>query len=135
MKSCGAMSQENVERLRAAAVRGREDPEAYFGLFDPDVEWDDGIVDSGQHRGIDAVRQFFRSWWGTFEGIAFEFEEMIDAGDDVVTVTLWQGRGRASGAPVEVRVSQVWTFREGSVVRCRAFATREEALAAAGLAE
>jgi ketosteroid isomerase-like protein len=129
------MSQENVELLRTAGERGRRDPEAFFGIFDPDVDWSSNLVDAEATRGVDAVRQFFRKWMGAFEDIAFEWVELIDAGDEVVTISRWHGQGKASGAPVDTLLAQVWTFRDGKIVRCRDFASKAEALEAVGLRE
>jgi ketosteroid isomerase-like protein len=52
-----------------------------------------------------------------------------------VTVTRWHGTGKASGVRVERLLSQVWTFRDGKIVRYRDFATQSEALDAAGLSD
>ena len=129
------MSQENVERLRTAGERADEAPEAFFELFDADVEWITHLVDTEVTRGVDTVRRFFRTWMAPFAEIGFEWERMTDAGDEVVTITRWHGRGKVSGAPTEVRVHQVWTFREGKIVRYREYPTWEDALEAVGLRE
>jgi hypothetical protein len=45
-------------------------------------------------------------------------------------------RGRTSGVELEwSSYAQVWTIREGKVIRVQFFANREEALEAAGLSE
>ena len=46
-----------------------------------------------------------------------------------------QAAGAGSGARVEMRYYQVWTFRGASVIRIESIRGREEALAAAGLSE
>ena len=45
------------------------------------------------------------------------------------------GRGRASGAPVELTLAGVCSFRDGTIVRIRNYADQAEALEAAGLRE
>jgi ketosteroid isomerase-like protein len=45
------------------------------------------------------------------------------------------GRGKETGARVESRTWQVFTFQDGKITRCRGYATKREALEAAGLAE
>jgi ketosteroid isomerase-like protein len=52
--------------------------------------------------------------------------------DKVVVVVFQRGVGRTSGVPVERRVGQMWTVRDGRAVRWQIFKDREEALAAAG---
>ena len=57
-------------------------------------------------------------------------------GDDLVVVTeLLRGRGRGSGAEVEMRVFSAYWFEEGKVRRRAAFTERKAALEAAGLRE
>jgi hypothetical protein len=47
---------------------------------------------------------------------------------------LFSGRGKSSGIEVAMSMWQVWTVRSGKIVLWRTFATRLEALEAAGLA-
>ena len=59
--------------------------------------------------------------------------ELFDAGDHVITVLNYRGRGRASGIEVEMaHMAGAWTIRQGQVVRVAWFRTRAEALAAIG---
>jgi ketosteroid isomerase-like protein len=53
----------------------------------------------------------------------------------IVTRTLATGRGRGSGLELDMRIGQIWTFRNGRVVRYESLPSWEEALAAAGIAE
>jgi ketosteroid isomerase-like protein len=63
-------------------------------------------------------------------------EELIDAGERVISVKTTRGRGLASGAVVELHQCGIWTIRAGRIVRVEWLAaTREEALEAAGLSE
>ena len=68
-----------------------------------------------------------------FETIDLRAEELIDAGDKVFAWIRFSGRGTTSGAPVEMEQAQIWTFREGRVVRVEEYFDRTEALEAAGL--
>ncbi len=45
------------------------------------------------------------------------------------------GRGRASGAPAEMDVWDIWTLRDGMIYRRQTFFDHAEALEAAGLSE
>jgi ketosteroid isomerase-like protein len=134
------MSQENVETVRAIydAV-ARRDADAWLAYYDPDVEWDDAGTPPGEfgggrvHRGRDALRDWFRDWhqaWGEF---TYNCEDVIDAGDQVVSVVTMRGRGRTSGVEVETAQYGVWTLRDGLVVHVVWFRSREEAFARAGL--
>jgi ketosteroid isomerase-like protein len=74
-----------------------------------------------------------RSAWEEFE---VTLDEVLYDGDDVVVVTeLLRGRGRESGAEVEMRVFSAYWFENGTLRRREAFTERNAALAAAGLSE
>jgi ketosteroid isomerase-like protein len=136
------MSEENVEIVRqiyeGAANR---DADAVFALYDPDVEWDVSrsqmarLVGEGVYRGHDGLRRFFHAYHEAWEDITYEAAELIDAGDQVVSIDTEQARGRASGVDVDLTQYAVWTVRDGKIVRAVWFATRAEALEAAGLSE
>src|SRR5262249_1757597 len=68
-----------------------------------------------------------------FEELKVTFEEIIDAGDQVVVVAHHEGRGQVSGVEVDSRYYEVYTVREGKVSRIDEYANRAEALEAAGL--
>ena len=137
------MSQENVQIVREAFDReARRDPDV-LDLYDPDVEMDfsaspfaDFMTTSARLRGVDEVRSRFRDWYEAFDNVETDVDELIDAGEHVVVVFTYRGRGRASGAEVEwKRMAGLWTFREGKVVRVAWLRTRAEALQAVGLGE
>ena len=65
-----------------------------------------------------------------------EVEEWIDAGDWVISVGRWKGRGKASGAEVEGYSANAGRFRDGKLVEWIGnFPTKEAALAAVGPSE
>jgi ketosteroid isomerase-like protein len=132
------MSQENVEILRQALPEaGPGSPEAMLAILDENVEWDyvGAFPEVVTYRGPEAVSEFLRQWAGAFDGFGLEAEETIDAGDSVVVRLHQWGRGKDTGAQVESRTWQVFTFRGGKVVHCRGYATKVEALEAVGLSE
>ncbi len=69
------------------------------------------------------------------EEIEDDCEELIDAGDQVISVTTTRGRGRRSGIEIEGTNASIWTIRDGKIVRVAWFGRRDEALEAAGLSE
>jgi ketosteroid isomerase-like protein len=134
------MSQENVETLRQlfALVGEGENPEALYELLDPNIELiiSTSALDAGRYVGHAAVRRYFRGYVGTWESWHLHPESLIDAGDDRVVVGLYErGRGKGSGVEVDNRVGQVWTFRDGLVVRWETYSTLAQALEATGLSE
>lgn len=129
------MSQENLELVR----RGIADVRAFWDMLDDGVILDmrgfsDMSVDSdGVVVGRDAVITANRRYWGAWEDYHLDAEELIAAGPSVVCVVHERGRGKGSGAPVERRWAQVWTFRRGRVVRWELFGDKADALEAVGL--
>jgi ketosteroid isomerase-like protein len=88
------------------------------------------------YRGHEGLRIMFREWYEAWEDVEGNLKELIDAGEHVISVQTYGGRGRASGVEVEwTDLAGVWTIRNGKVVRVAWFATRKEALEAAGLSE
>ena len=135
------MSEENVEIVRST-FRRRGDPSRFFDLLDDEVEVDATSVGllpdhSGLIHGKEAVIAYFRHYWGTWDNdYVLEPVEIIDAGGDRVVALLHErGRGRGSGTPFERHWAILYTLRGGKLVRWTTFATREDALKAAGLSE
>ena len=130
-------TEQDIERLRAGyEAFNRRDLEALMELLDPDVEWvqDQSVApDADVYRGKEDTARFFETILRDFEHLEFEPEEIIDAGDRVVVVSVARGRGKASGAEVEARFTHVWTLRDGKAVRAVFYADHEKALADAGL--
>jgi ketosteroid isomerase-like protein len=132
-------AQENVETLRRgyrAFTRG--DKAAVAHLVTSDVEWGatpfPGI--ESVYRGHDGMRRWMdaiRSAWAKFE---VTLDEVLHDGANVVVVAeRVRGRGRQSGAEVEMHVFSTYWF-EGVKVRKRsAFTERKAALEAVGLRE
>jgi ketosteroid isomerase-like protein len=131
------MSQENVEAVRRQHEHFNRTGEVLPGIYDSDAEWMAAREDpdAAIHRGLEAIRGFFAQWTGMFEDIDFRAEELIDAGDKVFAWIRFSGKGITSGAPVETEQAQIWTFRDGKVVRVEEYFDRAEALEAAGLRE
>ena len=136
------MSAENVEVVRRLYEQlAAGDSEGAFEVYDPEIEWDGSrvpwLLELGfdpVYRGHDGVRAVLRSFFAAWESIEYCPRELVDAGDDVVALVEISARGRASGIEVAYEHPQVWTLRDGKVVRMRVFADRAEALRAVGLA-
>jgi ketosteroid isomerase-like protein len=128
------VSRENVEALMRAFEVAQDDPEAFYAIFDPDVEWDashTGLPEFSETvRGVEVVRDFFHRWLQSFSEYEYEAAEVIDVGEHVVVILRHRIVARHSGIELQDQFAQIWTFREGKVVRYRGFPTKEEALAA-----
>jgi ketosteroid isomerase-like protein len=123
----------NLERLRELFARFNETGELDFTRVSPNVELHDrpDVPDGKVWRGIDGVRGFFDKTTELFDPIRWEPREFIPAGRHVVVRAHVVAYGAASGTPIEVDEAQLWTFRDGLIVRLQAFPTIEEAYATA----
>ena len=90
---------------------------------------------SDVQRGPEGLRRVLEGFLAAFDGIHLEVHELIDAEDQVFGSYAIQGRGRHSGAETSWDVWNVWTLRDGCVVRLQGFTDRDAALEAAGLSE
>jgi ketosteroid isomerase-like protein len=89
--------------------------------------------EGGTHHGTAEVQGYLtRSRAGWAEGRS-EPERFIAAGDRIVVFVHARFRGKGSAEWGEVRLADVYTFRDGRPVQMRAFADREEALRWAGV--
>ena len=91
-------------------------------LYDPEVELDAsalGVEGRGGDifRGHEGLRSLFGEWHESWGEIEYDYEELIDAGDQVISVVTRHARGRASGVEVEQPFALLWTIREGKVIR------------------
>ena len=83
----------------------------------------------------EGVRNSIGRWMGAWDDHRFELRELIDSGDQVLSVGWQQGRGRGSGVEVSEEILSVWTLRAGKIVRQRMFRDKAQALEAVGLSE
>jgi ketosteroid isomerase-like protein len=134
------VSRENVQLVRGAwEAWERDDMEALFAFYDPAIVWDQtgyggSLLDSVYH-GHDGVRQFLREWLASFESYYAHAEEFVDAGEAVVVRVRQGGRGKSSGADVEMPPYwQVYRLRDGLAVRIEVYGSQGQAFEAVGLA-
>jgi ketosteroid isomerase-like protein len=132
------MSEENVEVVRRALASMDRDLDRAAGFWAPDIDWraiEGAPDDIGVFYGHEGMRRYYGQWYETFEEIDSQTEELIDGGERVVAVLRVVGQMKGSDAKIDMRLGIVCTVRNGLIVRGREYASREEALAAAGLAE
>jgi ketosteroid isomerase-like protein len=140
------MSEENLKILREAAEEWRRRGGGAAGTeaipveaYADDVKWDISgypTVDlptrgSGRDNLLDAFRTYYRGW----TSYRADFTELIDAGENVIGVLHEKAGVGDSDVLLERDVFNVYTLRDGLVVKWRAFETRGQALEAAGLRE
>jgi ketosteroid isomerase-like protein len=73
--------------------------------------------------------------FNTWDDVRFDTERVVDNGDDIVALGRLWGRVDEAGMEIGSAHGQIWTSRDGRVVRMRWFNSHRETLEAAGLAE
>jgi ketosteroid isomerase-like protein len=135
LRSSGAPA---CKRPRSVCVR-KGDFDAFFREYvHPEIEWvpvqggpDSYAVSPGQRP----VKARLMEMLEVMEEPQIEAEEIIDAGERVVIAVRLSGRGRASGIDLEASWFHVLTARDNKAVRIEWYASRGDALEAAGLRE
>ena len=132
-------SPQNIGTLqRLAQAFGRRDLDRAMAHFADDVEVRPAVVgiDVGTfYNGRGELRGFWEQITEAWAAQTVELKEMIEApGERVVAVEQWHVRGR-DGIELDFELIDVYTFRDGLIVRIDGFRERAEALEAVGLSE
>jgi ketosteroid isomerase-like protein len=90
-------------------------------------------VEPGTRSGLAEIAGVWESVYGTFEFSRVTIDELAEGSGGVLVVARYDGRGRASGAPVEFPVHHVLRLRGDRVERLEWYITRDEAASAAGV--
>ena len=132
------MSAENVEIMRTAyeaiARRDRETLDAILReRLAPDFEFEAALT-GATYRGLDGFWEMLDDIEDTV-GYRPEVQEALDLGEQVLVVLRMSGRGSRSGVSVAQQGAVLVTFDRGTLVSGKSFASKAEALEAAGLLE
>ena len=120
--------------------------DAYAAFAEGDVEslrgfWHEDAIyvnppyamEAGTREGRDAVEEIWNGIYSLFEFETVDVLEITEGAAGVLVVVRYRGRGRTSGAPVDVPMAHVVDIRDGRVARLAWYGTRAEAAEAAGL--
>jgi ketosteroid isomerase-like protein len=136
------MSGENVRTIRECFRIFNEQGiqaalDAFGHLLDPDFRLEEApaVPDRERHAGREGFVANLAKLEESFEELRLEPLELLDLDNKVLVVVALSGRGRGSDVPVQGSFVQVWTLRDGKAVSLRDYATKAEALEAAGLQE
>jgi ketosteroid isomerase-like protein len=83
--------------------------------------------------GADGFREAWIDWTSPFSSYHIDVEEMIDAGDRVVSLVAMSGKTKTGGVDVEAAAAAVWTVVDGRLRRVEFHLDRDSAIRAAGL--
>jgi len=135
------MSRKSVEIVRQCYESLTRGDDAWLELVAPDfvADFSGRRVDPFALRGLDdpLLATLQRQRLDVWEELPiWEPEELVESGHKVFAFIRMSSRGKASGALVEARVANVWTFRDGRPAEFTYFGEdRAAALKAAGLEE
>ncbi len=129
-----AISQKNVEIVREAwDAYSRGNYDRLARLHGPDIVV--VTLEDGTLAGNEDVLANYRRWNEAWESAETSLEEVIGRGDRVFVTVRFRGRGRASGIEIETSFHEVYTLRDGKVLRIHEYEHRAEALDAARLSQ
>jgi len=105
--------------------------------FDPSVKGTMRLprIAPVSYSGLIGMRDAWRAWLKHWASYRDEIEDVIDDGDRVVVLHRYHARPGSGEPEITHRSATVWTVRDGRVAGVDFNIPREEALAAAGLAE
>ena len=90
----------------------------------------------GRWLGLDELSTALREYLRAFSDLRIEAERIIDlSGDRVLVLSRQTARGKQSGVPIEHELGDLFTLRDGKIVRYDSYWNRADALEAAGLSE
>jgi ketosteroid isomerase-like protein len=103
---------EQIRRSGEAAQRG--DLDAATTIFAPEAIWESSRNGVGTFEGAAAIRAFWGDWFGAYEELQFDFEELLEVGRDVVFSVIRQTvRPVGTTGYVRERDGLVWLWVDG----------------------
>lgn len=130
------MDPELEQRIRDAyEAFARRDTTRLGDFFHEDAQYVNPpeAVEPGTRRGIAEIAGVWESVYGTFDFTSMAIDEIAEGSAGVLVIARYDGRGRASGAPVEFPVHHVLRLRDERVERLEWYSSRDEAAAAAAI--
>jgi ketosteroid isomerase-like protein len=131
------MSRQNVEVVRRSfEAWQRGDLDTWLSCQDPAIEWDVAVRQVEGAGSVYRGREGMREGWVAFQQFQVESQEFRDIDEERVVVLGHAClRGPASGIEVDAPLGEVFTVRDGKIVRIVDYFTHREALEAVGLRE
>jgi ketosteroid isomerase-like protein len=131
------MAEEDIDALRTVYDEWSEGNfRPVSDAYGPDLEWgfsdeflDLGGVEREPEPTSDRMLAFLSQW----DDWRCEAEEFIPAGESVVVLCRYMGRGKGSGVGIDTRGAHVWRISNGRATRLEVFSDRAKALESAGV--
>ena len=109
----------------------RRDFDVLAGLADPDFEMDltDRVLNPATYRGADGLARFLEEVDELWTSMDLAVERVLERGDEALAILRVRLEGRGSGVGLDDRIAQLWTLRDGKLVRMRLRQDADAALA------
>lgn len=130
-----AQTEQLIMALRGAyAAFNRGDIDAAVEPLDAQIEWTEPaeFPGGGTYYGREGAKQYLAQSRAAWAEVISEPEKFIPAGNRIVVFVHARVRPKDSQDWQEVRLADVYTFRNGKAIQMRAFDDRQEALRWAG---
>ena len=127
--------RQRIAALRAAyAAFNRGDMDAAVESLDPQIDWSEPaeFPGGGTYHGRAAAKQYLSQSRAAWAEVISEPEDFIPAGDRIVVFVHARLRPKNSDEWRDVRLADVYIFRNNTAIQMRAFADRQDALRWAG---
>ena len=123
--------EQMISVLRGAyAAFNRGDIDAAVQPLDPQIEWSEPtqFPGGGTYHGREGAKQYLTQSRAAWAEVISEPEQFISVGERIVVFVYARVRAKGSSDWQEVRLADVYRFRDGKAIQMRAFADRQEAL-------
>ncbi|HEX4379996.1 MAG TPA: nuclear transport factor 2 family protein [Candidatus Acidoferrum sp.] len=123
--------EQRIAILRAAyAAFNRGDIAAAVQSLDPNIDWTEPteFPGGGSYHGREGAKQYLTNSRASVAEVISEPEQFIPAGDRIVVFVHARVRPKNSSIWQEVRLADVYLFRDLTPIQMRAFANRQSAL-------
>jgi uncharacterized protein len=126
-----AQTEQRISILRAAyAAFNRGDIDAAVQSLAPDIDWTEPteFPGGGSYHGRDGAKKYLTNSRASVAEVISEPEQFIPAGDRIVVFVYARVRPKDSTTWQEVRLADVYLFRDLTPIQMHAFANRQQAL-------
>jgi len=124
-------TEQRIAILRAAyAAFNRGDIAAAVQSLDENIDWTEPteFPGGGTYHGREGARQYLTNSRASVAEVISEPEQFIPAGDRIVVFVYARVRPKDSSTWQEVRLADVYLFRDLTPIQMKAFANRQQAL-------
>jgi ketosteroid isomerase-like protein len=124
-------TNQRIAILRAAyAAFNRGDIDAAVQSLDPNIDWSEPteFPGGGAYQGREGAKQYLTNSRASVAEVISEPEQFIPTGDRIVVFVYARVRPKNSTTWQEVRLADVYLFRDLTPIQMKAFANRQSAL-------